>query len=194
MRTLAFLSLLALPVTALADYNTVLSDISNISTLLTTLTDDVKAVVPGIPGLPYALQVQVDATNLDKHIQTGAADANASEPFGGGSLQVGLALINLKPQIESSLKQIGAKNETFGDLGVIVLASLLQLKRDTTAFSDQIVPKLADFEAGIAPGIVDDIEKAFDGAIAAYKSNGEFYIISCMTVLMILKLFNRCGS
>lgn len=43
-----------------------------------------------------------------------------------------------------------------------------------TAFSHQIVPKLADCEAGIAPGIVDDIEKAFDGAIAAYKSNGRF--------------------
>lgn len=172
MRAFAFLSLLALPVVR-ADYNTVLGDIDNISTLLTTLTDDVKAVTPGIPGLPYALQVQVDAVNLDKRIQTGAADANASEPFGGGSLQVGLALINLKPEIESSLKQIGDKNETFGELGVIVLASLVQLKRDTAAFSDQIVPKLGDFEAGIAPGIVEDIEKAFDGAIAAYESNGE---------------------
>lgn len=186
MRVSGFSSLLALPVTVLADYNTVLSDIKNISTLLTTLTDDVKDVVPGIPGLPYALQVQVDATNLDKRIQTGTADANASEPFGDGSLQVGLALINLKPEIESSLNRIGDKNETFGELGVIVLASLLQLKRDTTAFSDQIVPKLAEFEAGIAPGIVDDIEKAFDGAISAYKSNGEFHILTYMTMLMTL--------
>jgi hypothetical protein len=185
MRVSAFSSLLALPVTVLADYNTVLSDIKNISTLLTTLTDDVKAVVPGIPGLPYALQVQVDAKNLDKRIQTGAADANASEPFGDGSLQVGLALINLKPEIESSLKQIEGKNETFGELGVIVLSSLLQLKRDTTAFSDQIVPKLADLEAGIAPGIVDDIEKAFDGAIAAYTSNGEFHCVDYLMRLMI---------
>lgn len=190
MRVSAFSSLLALPVTVLADYNTVLNDIKNISTLLTTLTDDVKAVVPGIPGLPYALQVQVDATNLDKRIQTGAANANASEPFGDGSLQVGLALINLKPEIESSLKQIGDKNETFGELGVIVLSSLLQLKRDTTAFSDQIVPKLADFEAGIAPGIVDDIEKAFDGAIAAYESNGELYMTVYVTMLMIFELSN----
>ncbi|KAL4915695.1 cell wall galactomannoprotein [Aspergillus aurantiobrunneus] len=144
MRSVALLSLLAFPVAILADYNTVLVHIDSISTLLTDLTESVDAVTSGIPGLPFALQVQVDATTLDKQIITGAQNANASEPFGGGSLQVGLALLDLQPVITSSLDHISEKNTTFGELGIIVLASLLQLKRHSTAFSDQIVPKLKE--------------------------------------------------
>jgi hypothetical protein len=41
-------------------------------------------------------------------------------------------------------------------------------------FLGSIVPKLADFEVRVAPEIVDDIERAFDGAIAAYERNGQF--------------------
>ncbi|KAL2852030.1 hydrophobic surface binding protein A-domain-containing protein [Aspergillus pseudoustus] len=175
MRFLPLLSMLALPAAVLAaDYRTVLADITAISDQLENLSTSVDAVTSGIPGLPYALQVQVDATTLDKRIQAGAQNANASPAFGGGSLQVGLALIGLQPKITDSLEQISEKNTTFGELGIIVLASLTQLKTDTTAFSDEIVPKLGALEAAIAPAVVQAIENAFDGAIAAYESNGEF--------------------
>ncbi|KAL3458878.1 hydrophobic surface binding protein A-domain-containing protein [Aspergillus heterothallicus] len=174
MRFSSLFATLALPAAILAaDYRTVLDDINAISDQLDTLSSSVDSVTSGIPGLPYALQVQVDATNLDKRIQSGAQNANASPAFGSGSLQVGLALIGLQPQITDALSQISQKNTTFGELGIIVLASLTQLKRDTTAFSDQIVPKLGALEAAIAPAVVQSIEKAFDGAIAAYESNGE---------------------
>ncbi|KAL2808877.1 hydrophobic surface binding protein A-domain-containing protein [Aspergillus granulosus] len=174
MRLLSLLSIVALPAAVLAaDYQTVLADINAISDHLDTLSASVDSVTTGIPGLPYALQVQVEATNLDKRIQTGAQNANASPAFGIGSLQVGLALIGLQPQITDALAQISEKNTVFGDLGIIVLASLTQLKRDTTAFSDEIVPKLGPLEAAIAPAVIESIENAFDEAIAAYESNGK---------------------
>jgi hypothetical protein len=173
---LRFLPLLAVPATVYADAQAVLNDINAIRTQLTTLSSSVEGVVSGIPGIPHALQVQVDATVLDRHIQAGARDANASPPFGSSSLQVGLSLIALQPAITDALGQISEKNTTFGELGVIVLSSLVQLKRDTTAFSDEIVPKLGALEAAIAPAVVRSIEEAFDGAIAAYESNGEFCV------------------
>ncbi|KAJ0418726.1 hydrophobic surface binding protein A-domain-containing protein [Aspergillus carlsbadensis] len=168
MRFFPFLPLLALPATVSADAQAVLNDITAIRTQLTTLTTSVDGVVPGIPGIPHALQVQVDATVLDKHIQTGARDAASSPPFGSTSLQVGLALIALQPAITDALAQISEKNGTFGELGVIVLQSLVQLKRDTGEFSGEIVPKLGALEAAIAPVVIRSIEDAFDGAIGAY--------------------------
>ncbi|KAL3440669.1 hydrophobic surface binding protein A-domain-containing protein [Aspergillus insuetus] len=173
MRFLPFMPLLALPATVYADAQAVLNDINAIRTQLTALSSSVDGVVSGIPGIPHALQVQVDATVLDRHIQTGAQDASASPPFGSSSLQVGLALIGLLSPITDALDQITEKNSTFGELGVIVLSSLVQLRRDTSAFSDEIVPKLGALEAAIAPAVVQAIEEAFDGAIAAYESNGE---------------------
>lgn len=176
MRLLHFLSFLALPATIFADANAVLADINSISDLLTTLSGSVEGVVPGIPGLPYALRVQADAVNVDSVITTGIQHANASGPFGSGSLQIGLSLISLESQISSALGDIGEKNATFGDLGIVVLSSLAQLKRDTNLFSDQIVPKLGALEAGIAPGVVQSINDSFDAAIAAYQGNGQCFL------------------
>ncbi|KAL2866086.1 cell wall mannoprotein 1 family protein [Aspergillus lucknowensis] len=166
MRFFSFL-LLALPTAIRADYQTVLDDIDSISTQLASLTESVDAVAPGIPGLSPALQVQVDATTLDKEIVAGASHAADSPPFANGSLQVGLALIALQPTITDALGQISEKNTTFGELGIIVLASLTQLKRNTDAFAEEIVPKLGALEAALAPGVIKAIDGAFDGAIAA---------------------------
>ncbi|KAL3486441.1 hydrophobic surface binding protein A-domain-containing protein [Aspergillus germanicus] len=188
MRFFPFIPLLALPATVYADAQAVLNDINAIRTQLTALSSSVDGVVSGIPGIPHALQVQVDATVLDRHIQTGAQDASASPPFGSNSLQVGLALIALLSPITDALDQITEKNSTFGELGVIVLSSLVQLRRDTSAFSDEVVPKLGPLEAAIAPAVVQAIEEAFDGAIAAYESNGE----SC--VLFEVSVFNTKSS
>jgi hypothetical protein len=76
------------------------------------------------------------------------------------------------------LKQISDKYETFGELGVIVFASLLQLKRDTTAFSDPIVSKLPGFEAGIAPGIVMTLRRHLIGRWLLMRVMVSFHIRS----------------
>ncbi|KAL4866217.1 hypothetical protein BDV12DRAFT_199410 [Aspergillus spectabilis] len=174
MRFAPILFLASYPGVILADYTTVLADINTITTHLTTLTNSVNAITtPGIPALPFALQVQVDATTLSKQIVTSAANANASQAFGFGSLQVGLALIGLQPKITSSLNLIVRKEEVFGEFGVIVLASLVQLQRDTRGFAGQIVPKLGALEAALAPGIVEGIEEAFEEAVGAYQGHVE---------------------
>ena len=153
-----------------ADYQTVNNDIGNISTLITTLDNDAKAVTSGVAGLPGALQVEVDAVALDKSILTGLNDAQSSDAFGTtGSLTIGLSLIALAPKITQTLKDVAAQNETFGELGIIVLSSLYQLKQDTDAFSAAVVAKLEALEAALAPSIVSSIDAAFESAIAAYK-------------------------
>jgi hypothetical protein len=153
-----------------ADYQTVNYDIGNISTFITTLDKDTKAVTSGVTGLPAALQVEVDAVALDQRILAGLSDAQTSDAFGSfGSLIIGVSLINLAPKIAQTLQDVAAQNETFGELGVIVLSSLYQLKQDTDAFSAAVVAKLDALEAALAPGIVSSIDAAFETAIAAYK-------------------------
>ena len=161
---------LALATGVFADYQTVNYDIGNISSLITTLDTDAKAVTAGVTGLPAALQVQVDAVILDERILAGLGNAQASEAFGSvGSLTIGLSLINLAPHITQTLQDVAAQNASFGDLGIIVLSSLYQLKQDTDAFSAAIVAKLDALEAALAPSIVSGIDAAYQSAIAAYQ-------------------------
>lgn len=158
---------------AAADYTTVNYDIGNISSLLTTLDTDTKAVAPGVAGLPAALQVELDAVALDARIVLATEDAQASDAFGSsGSLTIGLSLIELEPKITQTLQDVAAQNATFGQLGIIVLSSLYQLKQDTDAFAAAVVAKLDALEAALAPSIVSNIDSAFASAIAAYKSDG----------------------
>ncbi|CRG83313.1 hypothetical protein PISL3812_00664 [Talaromyces islandicus] len=154
-----------------ANSTTVNADIKSISTLVTSLQDDVQYVAAGISGLSWALQVQQDAIALDDMINQGAKDANASAAFGGGgSLDIGLSLISLEPTITKTLQAVAAKNESFGDLGIIVQYSLTQLKADTDTFANAVVAKLDSLEGGIAPGVIASIDKAFESAIAAYEN------------------------
>lgn len=152
------------------NYTDVNNDIQNISTLLTTLQNDVQYVESGIPGLSWALQVSQDAIAIDNMILQGIKDANASAAFGSnGSLDVGLSLIGLEPTIVKTLNSVAAKNASFGELGVIVLYSLTQLKEDTDSFASAVVAKLDILEQALAPAIVSSIDNAFDSAIAAYS-------------------------
>lgn len=154
-----------------ANSTTVNADIKSISTLVTSLQDDVQYVQAGIPGVSWALQVQQDAISLDNMIIQGTTDANASAAFGGGgSLDIGLSLIALEPTITKTLQAVAAKNTSFGELGVIVLYSLTQLKEDTDKFASAVVAKLDALEAGIAPLVISDIDKAFESAIAAFEN------------------------
>ncbi|KAH8705367.1 hydrophobic surface binding protein A-domain-containing protein [Talaromyces proteolyticus] len=170
--TLPTLSLaFALALGVAADYQTVNYDVGNISAILTTLDNDVQGVVAGTPGLGFALQVEQDAVVLDKKILQTIQDINASPAFGtGGSLEVGISLLALEPKINTTLADVASKNKAFGDLGVIVLASLKQLKKDTDTLGQLIVPKLDALEQALAPAIISGIDNAFANALAAYQT------------------------
>lgn len=167
------------PLLALADWHTVKADIGNITTLLNTLGEHAQEMKSGMAGVPIALQVQVDAVKLDKVIREGTQHAKDSDPFGGqGSLQVGLALVALKPKIISTLDDMAKQQETFGDFGIFVLQSLRQLEKDTDAFAAAVTEKLSGLEKSIAPGIIKSIDGAFDKAVKKYESTGEFSDLS----------------
>jgi hypothetical protein len=164
--------------TLAVDYNTVNGDIGNITNLLATLDTDAKAIVSGVEGLPVALQLEVDAVKLHDQIVASINDANVSPAFGsGGSLAIGLSFIELEPKIVSTLADVAAKNVTIGDLGIIVLSSLYQLKQDTDSFGSAVVAKLDSLEAAVAPGIIKNIDAAFVSAITAYGGKSEPKVI-----------------
>ena len=180
-----------LPTLALASYNQTKADIDTISSLLDTLSSDAKNMKTGDAAVPLALQVQVDAVNLDKAIISSTANAKSSSNFGDdGSPQVGLALVGVQPKITTVLGDISSQSGTFGDLGIIVLATLNQLKGDTDAFAAAIKSKLATLQDAIAPGIVDSIDKAFNDAITAYNRSCEFYFDITQGVKMLTKRYS----
>jgi hypothetical protein len=152
------LSLGAVSHTLAADYNTVRADVATILDLLQAMNKDVANVVSGPGNIPYALQVQVDAVGIHKELLTAYDNAKASPAFGSGSFSVGLDLINAQPKISDALQQFTEKAEEFGDLGVIVLSSLYQLKADTSSFSDAVTEKLGPLEQALAPVVVKKIQ------------------------------------
>ncbi|KAL1959458.1 hypothetical protein VTO42DRAFT_1903 [Malbranchea cinnamomea] len=169
MRLFVPLCLLFAAGTFAADYKTVLDDLDKLDASLTTLSNDVKDVVSGVPGLPIALQVQVDAVNLDKVLLRAIENVNASPDFGIiGSPSVSLKLVALAPKITSTIGAVGGKSKEFGDFGPIVLASLYQLRQDTSTFADGVVDRLDPLYAAVAPIIVNAIDSSFNGAIGKY--------------------------
>ncbi|PVH73524.1 hypothetical protein DL98DRAFT_431165 [Cadophora sp. DSE1049] len=172
-----FSAALALSLAALsvADYNTVISDITNVGSLISILDNDALAVVPGVAGVPFALQVEVDAVNLDNAIIAAKRDADASEPFGEpGSLQVSAAILNLTSKVQKSLADVTSQKSAFGELSPIVLSSLYQLKQDTDAFGKAVIAKLGVLEQALAPAIISQIDGYFNSAITAYGGKGMF--------------------
>ncbi|KAG4431937.1 hypothetical protein IFR05_012582 [Cadophora sp. M221] len=155
--------------TAAADYNTVIADINTVSNLVIILDNDTNAVLPGVAGVPFALQVEVDAVNLDNAILAATRDANASPPFGEpGSLSVSGAIINLTSKVQKALSDVTARREAFGELSPIVLSSLYQLKKDTDVFGKAVIAKLGTVEQAVAPAIIAQIDGYFNSAITAY--------------------------
>ncbi|KAL5326517.1 hypothetical protein ACEPPN_004203 [Leptodophora sp. 'Broadleaf-Isolate-01'] len=160
---------LSFALSAAADYNTVITDINNVGNLITILDNDTKAVLPGVAGVPFALQVEVDAVNLDNAILAAARDATASPPFGEpGSLSVSGAVINLTSKVQKALSDLTAQQNGFGELGPIVLSSLYQLKKDTDVFGKAVIAKLGTVEQAVAPAIISQIDGYFNSAITAY--------------------------
>ncbi|KAH7360929.1 hydrophobic surface binding protein A-domain-containing protein [Rhexocercosporidium sp. MPI-PUGE-AT-0058] len=163
--SLAFLFALS----AAADYNTVITDITTVGNLITVLDNDTLAVVPGVAGVPFALQVEVDAVNLDNAILAATRDVDASAPFGEpGSLSVSGAVINLTSKVQKALADVTAQKDAFGELSPIVLSSLYQLKMDTDVFGKAVIAKLALVEQLLAPAIIAQIDGYFNSAITAY--------------------------
>lgn len=152
-----------------ADYKTVLQDLDALDASLTTLSADAKDVVPGVLGLPIALKVQVDAVSVDKILVTAIENVNSSPDFGiVGSPSVSVKLIALAPKITNTIGAVGGKSSAFGDFGPIVLASLYQLRKDTSTFADGVVERLDPLYAAVAPVIVNAIGSSFNGAIGKY--------------------------
>lgn len=159
------------------------ADIADIKTLLETLQSDAQKVIPGLLGVSAALQVQVDAVAASEKLIQAAADAEDSPPFGSSSLSVGLDLIGLEPVADKTLQAIEDKVDTFGQLGLIVLASLYQLLDDTIGFSDKVIEKLGPLEKAIAPGVVASIRGNFNDAITAYGGKGEQTVLHVLSTI-----------
>ncbi|KHN97405.1 Cell wall galactomannoprotein [Metarhizium album ARSEF 1941] len=152
-----------------ADVQTVRDDIADISALMADLDSNAKLVKPGSAGIAQALQVQVDAVNIHKRLLASIDDTNASAPFGAqGSLNIGLDFIALSPKVKTTLQDIADQKSALEGLSVVVLSSLYQLKQDTDAFGAAVLDKLDVLEKAIAPGIIKDLDTAFNKAIVAY--------------------------
>ncbi|KAL2866059.1 cell wall mannoprotein 1 family protein [Aspergillus lucknowensis] len=159
---------------ALANLQTLQGDITSIGRSLTALDNVVNVLPSGAPGIPVALQVQVHSVTLANQLKLAAQHANSTNALNlTDSLSLGVGLIALLPGITGTLSDVAEKNTTFAGLGIIVLSSLVQLKGDTEAFSDQLVAKLDPLIQAVSPLVVNTIIDAFDNAIAAFRSNGE---------------------
>ncbi len=157
-----------------ADYKTVHADIGQLTSLLDVLDQDAKAVAPGAAGLPRALQLEVDAVDIHKAILKATADTNASPSFGAiGSLTISADFLALSPKIKTSIGSLAAKQSALADLGLVVLSSLYQLKQDTNAFGDAVLPKLDALERAVAPLVISDINKALNNAIVTFGGKGK---------------------
>lgn len=173
LHTLLLLLVLAVAVVYAADAQTVRDDVAKLNTLLRTLSSDVKLVKAGSLGIAQALQVEVDAVNIHKLLVTAYNDAKASPPFGSSSFGVGLDFLKLEPQVKQTLRDVSSQKDVFGELGIIVLSSLYQLKMDTDNFGAAAVEKLALLERAIAPAILKKIDSEFNDAIVTYGGKGE---------------------
>ncbi|KAK2609366.1 hypothetical protein QQS21_002147 [Conoideocrella luteorostrata] len=151
-----------------ADSQTVRGDIAQLSTLLDSLAADVKLVRPGSGGIAQALQVEVDSVDIHKCLLKSYDDAKASPAFGFSSLIVGLDFIQLQPKVKKTLEDVTAQKESLGELGLVVLSSLYQLKQDTDRFGEAAIEKLGTLEKAIAPAIIKKIDESFNDAIVAY--------------------------
>ena len=102
--------------------DTMKADITTIDNYLKQLSGDIDQYTGTIP---YALQIQIDSVNIDKVLRQATADANAASTYSDGdSLSIGLQVIGLSNDVNSTLAKLNSKASTFGELKPIVLKSL----------------------------------------------------------------------
>lgn len=144
-------------------------DITDLGAYLDQLNGDTNQFKDTATGIPFALQVQIDAVNIDKVLLRALSDAQQSDKLSDGdSLSLGLQLVGVSNKVNSTLVNVGSKAGAFGDLRPIVLKSLYNLKADTDAFGKAFVAKLALLEQAIAGGVTTNIDNAFNRAIVQY--------------------------
>ncbi|KAF2753101.1 hypothetical protein EJ05DRAFT_505293 [Pseudovirgaria hyperparasitica] len=154
-----------------ADASSVIAKLYQIGNGTVQITNDTAAFTGGVSGLPYALQVQQDAVIVHEYAEFGTMESNAAAPFEEASIDVADVLLTLSDQVTSTLKGVQGKASTFGELGPIVLATLYQLRLDTNALANATIAKMTEDIQAIAPIAVEQLNAAFDGAIAAYGGN-----------------------
>lgn len=167
----AFLTCAIFTGTAIAASNAaaIKADISTLSAYLNQLSGDTAQFNNTTTGIPFALQVQIDAVNIDKVLLQATKDCQSSSALGDDdSLAIGVQLLGVSNTVTSTLKAVQNKATAFDGLRPIVLNSLYALKADTTTFANALKPKLAAFEQAIAPSIISNLNTAFNSAIKAY--------------------------
>ncbi|KAK3185997.1 hypothetical protein K4F52_005221 [Lecanicillium sp. MT-2017a] len=169
MRLLYTLSTLAFAAAVnAADYQTVRDDIANISTILGRLEDVAKGIKPGSLGIARALQLEAESVLMHKTLLVTTADTRASPPFEEHSLDVGGDFLNMQPKVEGALQSVTDQKQNLGDLGVVVLACLYQLKQDTDILGKDVIAKLNEDFQTVAPQVLAAIIDTFNKAITAY--------------------------
>ncbi len=174
MRLLYSLATLALAAAVNAvDYQTVRDDIANITTILGRLEDTAKGIKAGSLGIARALQLEAESVNVHKTLLATTADAQASPPFEDHSIDVGGDFLNLQPKVESALQSVSDQKDNLGDLSVVVLSCLYQLKQDTDILGKDVIAKLSDDFQTVAPQVLAAIDDAFNKAITTYGGKSE---------------------
>lgn len=145
------------------------ADITTLSNYLNQLSGDVQQFKDLTTGIPFALQVQIDAVNIDKVLLQATKDCQSSSAFGDNdSLAIGIQLLGVSNTVGTSLTAIKKKAAAFEGLQPIVLNSLYQLKADTNTFAKALTAKLSAFEQALSPAIVSGINNNFNSAIKAF--------------------------
>ncbi|OAA57817.1 Cell wall galactomannoprotein [Cordyceps fumosorosea ARSEF 2679] len=160
------LGLLAL--TAATDFQTVRNDIANISALLKGLDASAKGIQPGSLGIARSLQLEVDSVRVHQLLLSTMRDTQAAPPFADHSIDVGGDFLNMQPVIEGVLSTLAGLKGNLGQLRLVVLACLYQLRQDADALGREVAGKLsADFQ-DVTKQVLGQIDDSFNQAIAAY--------------------------
>jgi len=174
---------LALPATRVVERadnaNAVVSAIGTISSQLVTLNTSVTNFKAGLLDLGQALDVQLQSSVLASDLQKAVTDAVTSSNFTSDeSVTVGLALVNLEPQIFSVLDNIESKKTAFDEvvdvfsLSATVKSDLQQEASLSAQLGAAVQAKLVPSVASLAPPINSAIASAFAAAISVYSQPG----------------------
>lgn len=175
----AALSLPTAPVLIARDANAVNASITQVAANLVALNNSVTSIRGGLFNIGKALDVQKKTSALSDSLQATTDAATASAPFNDlESLTVGLSLLNLQPQIYSTLDNLASKKPAFDSIAGIfslrktVLSNLETQKALSAELGDAITEKLTEAFKALAPGINQGIQDRFTQTIAVFQQKG----------------------
>jgi hypothetical protein len=130
-------------------------------------------------GLSQALVIQDETHQLGDTMEYATNVADASPPLDDqASLQVGLTVLTLKPDVEKTLKDIRAAKPKFDGvfLGLFSISNkvketLENQKELAAAMGYSIAEKLSGAAKEQAPDVINDFSDQFTLAIAAYADS-----------------------